>query len=144
MYTDMEPPAGIDFRKAMILIGGVFAIVLGVVIGTRLSSDAIAVLLGVIAGVAAGIPTALLLVFVTRQRQEYEPEPYNQQSRQMAPPVIVVTPSSAPQVFPQYPGMSPSQQLPAAQSPRRFRVMGLDEDDMEPLEGEAQTNSWYG
>jgi hypothetical protein len=144
MYTDMEPPAGIDFRKAAVLVGGVFAIVLGVVIGTRLSSDAIAVLIGVIAGVVAGVPTALLLIFVTRQRQEYEPEPYEQRYRQMAPPVIVVTPSSAPQVFAQYPGMSPSQQLPPAQGPRRFRVMGLDEEDMEPLEGEAETTFWYG
>ena len=141
MYTDMEPPAGVDLRKAAVLIGGVFAIVLGVVIGTRLSSDAIAVLVGVIAGVAAGIPTALLIVFVTRQRQEYEPEPYDDR-RQMAPPVIVVTPSSAPQVFPQYPGLPTSQQLPV-HSPRRFRVMGLDEEDMEPLEGEAETTSWY-
>ena len=143
MYRDIEPPRDIDFRKAVIFLAGVFVIVLGVVIGTRLSSDAIAVLVGVIAGVAAGVPTALLLIFVTqRRREEYEPEPY-EHPRQTTPPVIVVTPSSMPQVFPQYPGMLPSQQLPVAQSPRRFRVMGLDEEDMEPLEGQAETTSWH-
>ena len=142
MYRDVDPPVGIRFGKTAIFLAGVFTIVLGVVIGTRLSSDAIAVLVGVIAGVAAGIPTALLLIFVTqRRREEYEPEPY-EYPKQMMPPVIVVTPSSMPQVFPQYPGLLPNQQLPV-HSPRRFRVMGLDEEDMEPLEGEAETTSWY-
>jgi hypothetical protein len=142
MYRDMEPPRDIDFRRAVIFLAGVFVIVLGVVIGARLSGDAIAVLVGVIAGVAAGIPTALLLIFITqRRREEYEPEPY-EYPKQMMPPVIVVTPSSMPQVFPQYPGLPPNQQLPV-HSPRRFRVMGLDEEDMEPLEGETETTSWY-
>jgi hypothetical protein len=131
--------------KTAILLAAVFAIALGVVIGTRLSSDAVAVLTGVIAGVAAGIPTALLLIFVTRRRrEEVEPEPYEGR-RQMAPPVIVVTPGNAPQSWSPYgyTGVPPAQQLPAASGPRRFRVMGLDEEDMEPLEGQQNTTPWY-
>jgi hypothetical protein len=143
MYRDIEPSTDINFRKTVAFVAGVFAITLVVVIGTRLSSDAIAVLVGVIAGVAAGVPTALLLLFVTRRREELEPEHY-EQPRQMAPPVIVVAPGNMPQMYSQYPGMATNQQLPAAHSPRRFRVMGLDEEDMEPLEGEARTDSWYG
>jgi hypothetical protein len=140
MYRDEQPPAGNGFLKTAALVGGVFAIVLGVVIGTRLSSDAIAVLIGVIAGIVAGVPTALLLIFVTRRRQE--PEPYDDR-RQMAPPVIVVTSGGAPQSWPYYAGAPGTQQLPPAQGPRRFRVMGLDEDDMEPLEGEHESTRWY-
>jgi hypothetical protein len=152
MYRDVDPPVGISFGKSAILLAAVFAIALGVVIGTRLSSDAIAVLVGVIAGVAAGIPTALLLIFVTRRRrEEVEPEPYEGR-RQMAPPVIVVTPGSVPQGWPPYgyAGMPPAQQLPppaqqlpTMSGPRRFRVMGLDEEDMEPLQGRQETPPWY-
>jgi hypothetical protein len=145
MYRDVDPPASTSFGKTAILLAGIFAIVLGVVIGARLSSDAIAVLVGVIAGVAAGIPTALLLIFVTRRRrEEVEPEPYDGR-RQMVPPVIVVTPGNAPQSWPPYgyAGAPPAQQLPPMSGPRRFRVMGLDEEDMEPLEGQQETTPWY-
>jgi hypothetical protein len=141
MIRDEQPPAENRPFRTVALIGGVFAVVLGVVVGARLSSDAIAVLVGIIAGVAAGIPTALLLIFVTRQRQEPEPEPYDGH-RQMAPPVIVVTPGNAPQSWPPY-GYPSAQPLPPASHQRRFRVMGLDEDDMEPLEEEQESTHWY-
>lgn len=41
-----------------------FAITLAVVVGQRLSSEAMAVLLGVVAGVAASIPTSLIVVWI--------------------------------------------------------------------------------
>jgi hypothetical protein len=145
MYRDPEPRVEPNLTKTAILIAGVFVTILGVVIGTRLSSDAIAVLVGVIAGVAAGIPTALLLIFVTqRRREEVEPEPYDHR-RQMTPPVIIVAPGNTPQAWSPYgyAGAPGAQQLPPVPSPRRFRVMGLDEDDMEPLDGQQETTPWY-
>ncbi len=144
MYRDMEPPFNINIRQIVVLLVVAFTVALGVVIGTRLSSDAIAVLVGVIAGVAASLPTALLLLVVTRRRQDYEPEPYEEPRQTTAPPVIVVTAGSMPQVLPHYSTGAPgAQQLPLAHSPRRFRVMGLDDDEMEPLEGKSQSTSWY-
>jgi hypothetical protein len=145
MYRDIESPPNINIRQVVVLLVVAFTVALGVVIGTRLSSDAIAVLVGVIAGVAASLPTALLLLVVTRRRQDYEPEPYEEPNRASAaaPPIIVVTPGNMPQVLPQYgAGMPGTQQLPA-HSPRRFRVMGLDDDELEPLEGQSQPTSWY-
>ena len=146
MYRDMDPPPNVNIRQVVVLLVVAFTVALGVVIGTRLSSDAIAVLVGVIAGVAASLPTALLLLVVTRRRDDYEPEPYEEprHASHAAPPVIVVTPGSMPQVLPQYGTGAPgAQQLPPAHSPRRFRVMGLDDDEMEPLEGQSQAASWY-
>jgi hypothetical protein len=144
MNRDVEPSIDLDFRKTAIFIAGVFVIVLGVVIGTRLSGDAIAMLVGVIAGIAAGIPTALLLIFVTRRRrEEVEPEPYGDRRAQMTPPVIIVTPGNAPQSWPYHAGALPAQQLPPTGGPRRFRVMGLDEEDMEPPKGQQETTPWY-
>ena len=139
-----DPRSGSGIKQLVILISVAFMVTVGVVIGTRLSSDAIAVLVGVIAGVAASIPCALLLMAVTRRQEErsavlddeYEPYPdrtrYDDRGRAV-PPVIVVTPGQASQ-----------QQLPpwlsgqsqwnawddgASRPQRRFRVMGYDERD---------------
>lgn len=141
MYRQVSPPDAGNIKRVVILLVVVFAVTLAVVVGARLSSDAIAVLVGVIAGVAASIPTALLLMAVTRRREPRRPEPYEEQQR-MNPPVIVVAPGNAPQVLPQYAGMY-AQQSPATQGRRKFRVMGYDEEDLEPLEGEAESPAWY-
>jgi hypothetical protein len=139
------PRGGSGMRQLVGLIAVAFMITLGVVVGTRLSSDAIAVLLGVIAGVAASIPCALLLMAVTRRREQaYEPpdedgpEPTldvgrydagRYDPRRAMPPVIVVTPgNAAPQQVP--PWASWDEALPA-RTGRQFRVMGVDDSDDE-------------
>jgi hypothetical protein len=135
---------------------------LGVVIGTRMSSDAIAVLVGVIAGVAASIPCALLLMAVTRRREsqedvqaygepsygaQYEAPRYG--SPRTAPPVIVVTPGAMPQqqlpygslygYAGPYAGQQPGAGMPIG-SRRQFRIMGYDEEDEAgvTVEGEVE------
>jgi hypothetical protein len=139
-----EPRRGNGIKQLVILLTVAFMATLGVVIGTRLSSDAIAVLVGVIAGVAASIPCALLLMAVTRRRENRDADLYDEPERYPArsyddrgpnvPPVIVVTQ-----------GQPTAQQLPpwaasqgnwnawdnGASTQRRFRVMGYDESDDE-------------
>ena len=66
------PRRGNGIKQLIILLTVAFMVTLGVVVGTRMRSDAIAVLVGVIAGVAAIIPCALLLVVVTRRREREE------------------------------------------------------------------------
>jgi hypothetical protein len=116
-------------------------ITLGIVVGTRMSSDAIAVLVGVVAGVAASIPTALLLMAVTRQREEEYWEPYEEPYR-ASPPVIVVTPGGTTQPVPGYPAPY-SYQGPPPGSGRQFRVMGYDDEDEQVVESEAEVVPWY-
>jgi hypothetical protein len=107
-----------------------------------LSSDAIAVLVGVVAGVAASIPTALILIAVTRRDDGGDNEDYYEEHRRESPPVIVVAPGSAPQVLPQYVGGS-QVQLGAGPARRRFRVMGYDDEELEPVEAEEGSGNWY-
>jgi hypothetical protein len=114
-----------------------------------MSSEAIAVLVGVVAGVAASIPCALLLMAVTRRREperagrqeDVYPERYEEPRRAM-PPVIVVTPGNAtPQPLPY--GGDYSYHVPQPQAQRQFRVMGIEEEEPQPVEGRVEATSWY-
>ena len=140
---DDAPRHGSGIRQLVILLTVAFMVTLGVVVGTRLSSDAIAVLVGVIAGVAASIPCALLLMAVTRRREaEYEArypderEPYSgryDDPRRAVPPVVVITPGQAspPQLVPWASGQANWDEGVPSGSRRQFRVMGYDESEDE-------------
>ncbi|MEZ4767477.1 MAG: hypothetical protein R2844_03520 [Caldilineales bacterium] len=120
-----------------ILVAGV---VLAVMIGQRMSTDAMAVAVGVVFGVAASIPTSLLVVAATRSRRE---EGYRLRRDELRPPppppqIYVVNPGGqsgqgsvpwlANGMQGQWPGVPGSDGLYAAgQPPRRFKVVGEDE-----------------
>lgn len=79
-------------KRFLYISGIVFVITLAVVMGTRMSADALAVVIGIICGVLASIPTSAMLVWVMRQRDK-------QMEMQMGamrpfggqyPPVVVV------------------------------------------------------
>jgi len=140
MHRETETRNRNGFRPMVVLLVAAFVVTLAVVVASRLSRDAIAVLTGVIAGVGAGIPTALLVVAVTRRREEEWVEPYDEAPRG-SPPVIVVTPGTPPQ--PQVPYYA-SYSLPtgAPQYRRQFRVMGDDEEDGQVVEHDPVGASW--
>lgn len=112
-----------------------FGVVLALVIGQRMSTDAMAVVIGVAVGVAASVPTSLLLVALLRRQRLDERSngrgdagPVYPQLPQ--PPVIVVNPG-------QWMGQNGGQQaylpLPPAQLAQdggvhRLRVVGDDEE----------------
>jgi hypothetical protein len=118
----------------LILLG--FGIALAVVIGQRMSTDAMAVVIGVAVGVAASVPTSLLLIALLRkERQSFRDTPrempYNPYPPALPqqPSVIVLDPS-------QLTGMrNPQMQMPLPPpdfSPdggmRRLRVVGSDDE----------------
>ena len=107
-----------------------FGVTLALVVGNRLGDEALAVLAGAVCGVGAAIPTSLLVVAVSRRRDESRTHPAAPAPHQGAyPPVIVVAPSGAGQ---QGPGgwdrLPPSFDAPAQ---RQFTVVGGT-----PAEGE--------
>jgi hypothetical protein len=57
-------------KRFLYISGIVFVITLAVVMGTRMSPDALAVVIGIICGVLASIPTSAMLVWVMRQRDK--------------------------------------------------------------------------
>jgi hypothetical protein len=115
-----------------ILLG--FGVTLALLVGQRMSADAMAVVIGVSVGVAASIPTSLLLVAMLRRERPAgwradPPEP----QRQFAPPqpqIIVMDPaqwrSQQASTLPAYPPMPP--QFMEEGGMRRLRVVG-DEDE---------------
>ena len=156
MQGVVERPRGGGLRQVVALLALGFIVALGVVVGKRMSSDAIAVLVGVIAGVAASIPCALLLMAVTHRPekgrverydcQQYEDRRHNDwcyseriDPRRAAPPVVIVTPGQA---VPQQLPYAASFSYPPApsQSQRRFRVMGYEEPEKKPVGG----SPWQG
>lgn len=115
-------------------IGLTFAVTLAIVVGQRLSSEAMAVIVGVVAGVAASIPTSLIVVWfaartiAVRTAEPARPAPAPEPEQ---PRVVVMAPPQA-----GYPGMMnypqlagalyPSMSIPASGpfTPRQFNVIG--------------------
>ena len=110
----------------------VFVAVLAVIIGQRMSTDAMAVVVGVLFGVTASIPTSLLVVAVTRRAQERGAEEGRGHRERMQPPVIVVNPGgskAAPWYSPyQSPALPPSLH---GEPTRSFHIMGDEETVLE-------------
>ena len=123
-------------RVIWLMIGLAFAVTLAVVIGQRLSAEAMAVMVGVVAGVAASIPTSLIVVwFASRTMLATRPAP-------VAPappePRVVVMPQPAPAAYPGLAGYAPAMygsplpltmsgapmSGPAFPAPRQFNVIG--------------------
>jgi hypothetical protein len=106
-------------------------VTLAIIIGQRMSTDAMAVMVGVVFGVAASIPTSLLIVLATRGSRRHDDPPYRRADYQPTPPppqIYVVNPG-------QIPGQAGQQQIAAPQQhtfdmslpTRRWVVVG-DED----------------
>lgn len=102
-----------------VVVGAGFAVAAGAVVAQRLSDEAMAVLAGTVCGVAASIPTSLLIVWVTRRRQE---ERANVSPAGVYPPVVVVQPPAQSNL----PGGQPWQYLGPYTAPaqREFNVVG--------------------
>lgn len=98
-----------------------FAVALAVVVGNRMSGEAMAVVIGTVCGVAASIPTsAIVLVMSRRSRPPASEDP----AWRARPPVVVVTPQAAPQPPPGWMSMGQVYAPPAVPSPREYRIVG--------------------
>lgn len=105
-----------------------FTVSVGVVVGNRLSAEAMAVVIGVVCGVFAGVPTAVLLLIVARrmsgQRQERSSRPQTSY-----PPVIVISPNSGQPHHAPDPWYGTSAGPPAGYLPPDFRIVGEEDED---------------
>ena len=115
------------------LVATAFAVALAVMVGSRLSDEALAVLAGSVCGVGAAIPTSLLIVAVSRRREEQRPQPSMPQG--MYPPVVVVAPPAGQQRYNDWNALPPSLTAPMQ---RQFTVVGG-----EPADAEVRTYGRY-
>ena len=113
--------------KVVIVLLLAFVITVGVVVGNRMSAEAMAVVVGVVCGVAAGIPISVLLILALnrRQRQAEEPHGTNPAGRYAAyPPVVVIqggAPAANPMAAPPYYPLPTTVSAPAH---RQFHLIG--------------------
>ena len=96
-------------RYVLLIAFTAFGITLAIIIGLRLSQEALAVLIGAAIGVAATLPSTLLLVWLVNRPQPIAPPP----SITIIPPPTSIPPTAAPT-------------LPAP-AKRQFVIIGGDE-----------------
>ena len=116
-------------RNGVILAGIAFAVALAVIVGNRLSNEAMAVVVGVVCGISASIPVSIGLVIAASHNWGRSESPreigYDQgrlgdyESHRYAPqpPVVVITPPQQPSLY----GFAPNHQGP---------VLSLPKDDL--------------
>lgn len=121
--------------KRWLGVGGIlFLITLAVVIGLRMSSEAMGVVIGVIFGVAASIPTSLLIVAVTWRREQraagYASNGRRSFAQEALPPSVVIVNPGAPMPGNAYrqPAYLPQPDAQWGQPARQFRVIGDPEE----------------
>lgn len=85
-------------RNAILLGSLAFAITLAILVGNRLSSEAMAVATGALCGISASIPATLALFIAMNRHWGRAPSEHETSPRQYAPPppVIVVAPPQMP------------------------------------------------
>ncbi len=104
----------------------VFVVTLAVVIGTRMSPDAMAVVVGIVCGVLASIPTTAILVWVLRQRdKQMEAQLGYRGGMGQYPPVVVVNGQGHNGANGAYPPSSLAAG-PSLAGPRNFKVIGQE------------------
>jgi len=112
-------------KNLLILAIAAFAITLAIIVGNRMSAEAMAVVVGIVCGVAASIPMSVLILILTHRLGRRE-----ETRRLDYPPVVVVNPGTQPQADRYLPYLPPSVEQPA---PREFKVVGdVEMTDDEP------------
>lgn len=116
---------GLGLKQVLLLVGLVFAITLAIVVGKKMSAEAMAVVVGIVCGVAAAIPTSVLLLVVLTRRDRQQLDDVEVRSRQYGSPPVVVIQGGAPQALPPGPqaGYWPAPQ-PGPTVNREFHVVG--------------------
>ncbi len=120
-------------KKVLPLLMLGFGVALAVIIGQRMSTDAMAVVIGVAVGVAASVPTSLLLVaLLRRERRSYRDEPPPQPAYPsfQQPNFIVLDPAQlmAQRNLQQPQPVMPPPMLSQDAGMRRLRVVGAEDD----------------
>ena len=114
-------------RRIVALAIIAFTVTLGIVVGNRLSSEAMAVVVGIVCGVLASVPTSILLLILVR-RLTTDSSQRSPQQRQY-PPVIVINPKASQADHSFDPWHDPPDGRPAGYLPRDFRIVGEDDEE---------------
>lgn len=119
---------GSTVRQLGILLAVVFVVTLAIVVGKRMSAEAMAVVVGIVCGVAASIPTSVLLLLAVSRRERQSQDNRSQAGMERSyPPVVVVQGGGQPGLPPGGgAGYWPSA-LNGPSAQRDFHVVGGDD-----------------
>jgi len=111
--------------RLFLVVGLVFGIALAVVVGNRMSAEAMAVVVGVVCGVAAAIPTSVLLLVVMARQDRRRHGSDEREVRYSGNTPVVVIQGGATQALPpgQQAGYWPAA-MPGSVGQREFHVVG--------------------
>ena len=116
-------------RNAVLLVVLAFAITLAIVVGNRLSNEAMAVVVGALCGISATMPVSIALLIAVKRnwgRPRAEPDEYAPRPNMQQPPVILIAPPQAAQwqsgFYADQHYLPPS--APAPGAPRSFKIVG--------------------
>jgi len=117
---------GNNLRNGILLVALVFAVSLAMIVGNRLSNEAMAVLVGALCGISATVPVSIALFIAASRNWGIAPQAAHHEPRAQ-PPVIVVSPPQLPQ--PNYGYAGAPYYLPptindASLSAREFKIIG--------------------
>lgn len=118
-------------RNGLILAAIAFAVALAVIVGNRLSNDALAVVVGTVCGISASIPVSIaLIIAASRNWGRADAEREDASPRYAAPPpvVVIAPPQQNPVAYPYANAplyLPPTlDAVPAPGSPREFKIVG--------------------
>jgi hypothetical protein len=130
---------GTNLKQLGVALIAIFVVALAIMVGKRMSAEALAVVIGVVCGVAASIPTSVLLLVVLNRHERENGRDMKQRVRHASQPPVVVIQGGAPQGLPQ--GLQSGYWPAPAHGPtasRQFHVVGGDDlvlDDLAAFEG---------
>lgn len=119
-------------KKFLFVAGIAFSVALAVVIGVRVSPDAMAVVVGIVCGILATVPTLAVMAWVLRQRDRQMESQMNQYGQY--PPIVVVNGQGQNGNHPP-PGLTPG----LSAGPRSFKVIGQENTE---TKGDALPPFW--
>jgi len=111
-------------KRGLVVISLAVGITFTIILGIRISTDALAVIVGVALGILASVPTTVIVMFIIT-RQQSRLQRFTTQASQ-PPPVIVVNAADRNQPYlpPALPASTP------ASGPRKWTVIGDEETDV--------------
>lgn len=114
--------------RAVVYLGVMgLAVGLGIMVGNRLTSDAMAVVVGVVCGVLASIPTSVFILILTRRFTEPARPPAPAVGHGLPYPPVVVIQSDGRSSSSRYAGGWEAPALETRPSERVFTMVGEDE-----------------
>jgi hypothetical protein len=111
-------------RKFFFVAGIIFVVTMGIVVGFRISADAMAVIIGIICGVLASVPATVLMVWTLRQRDKQLEMQGGGARMGHFPPVVVVNGQGTTGYGNQMP--PPPMLASNANGAREFKVIGQE------------------